>query len=356
MNFLATLRYLVFAVFIVCNAILASVAVWNASLVPSPHGRDSRIDTYLVVVGALGLALTFTIIFAELIRRNAFTSRVWFEIIWTSLFFLLDLGGASALAAIGPGDACQPNHHPPAGSCTSIHLLMGFTWLCTFILFIYLVLLLTLTIINRNNESVPRIWVCTIHNFPPLTRPNPPATPFLPRFSKDKMTEVVAPAPQRPNTVPSALYSHRSVGLGSQYQIEHFRPPSQRTPAPPMSSRPVASSADHLHRHPSTAGSVQAAVTLYPQFLSSAYVAPPPPVHSRPNQGSMYQSPPPLGDWPRADAPLRIKHKLPPTTGLGEGPTASGSRPMGPRMRSGTRPPPLDLSSTTTRRDRQRPD
>jgi len=357
MPFLPTVRYLVFAAFIVCNSVLASVAVWNASL--SPPGRDSRIDDYIVAVGALGLVLTFTIIFAELIRRNAFTSRVWFEILWTSVFFLLDLGGASALAAVGSDDMCKSldsQHHQtlPAGGaqeCTSFRVLMGFTWLSCFILLIYLVLLVVLATVNRNNESVPRIWVCTIHNLPPLTlagRSHAPVTP-LPRFSRDKMTEVTAPAPQRPNGVPSSLYSLRSVGLGSQYQIEHFQPPAQAFP--PMPSSPVASPADHLHRNPSTAGSVQAAVALYPQFLSSAYIAQPPPVRSQPSQPTV-PSPPPLGDWPRADAPLRIKRKLPPTMSMAEGPPASGSRPMGPRMRSGTanaQPPPL-----TMRRDRER--
>jgi len=370
MNFLATLRYLVFAAFIVCNAILASVAVWNSSLV-SPSGRDSRIDTYLVIVGALGLALTFTIIFVELVRRNAFTSRVWFEILWTATFFILDLGGASVLTAQGPDDMCKPRLNSrkpqslPAGSCSSTRVLIGFTWLCTFILLIYLVLLVVLSVVHRNNESVPRIWVSTIHNFPPLTSTSSAPSPYLPRFSKDRMTEVASPVPHRPNTVPSALYSLRSVGLGSQYQIEHFKPPAH-APGPPMPSSPVVSPGDYLHRHPSTAGTVQAAVALYPQFVSSAYLSQPPPISQLPPArmsshqpaAGMSRSPPPLGDWPRADAPLRIKRKLPPTIGL-EGqmaPSSSHSRPMGPRTRSGTntRPPPLDLSTVSTRRDRER--
>ncbi|KAJ7774713.1 hypothetical protein B0H16DRAFT_1508015 [Mycena metata] len=335
MNFLVTLRYLVFAVFIVCNAILASVAVWNASLV-SPRGRDTRIDTYLVVIGALGLALTFAIIFVELVRRNAFTSRIWFETLWTAIFFLLDLAGAATLTAVGPDDMCTPSKHGkalPPGSCVSSRVLIGFTWLCTLILLIYLVLLLLLTIINRNNDQVPRIWECTIYNFPPLTAPrsNAPALPF----SKDKMTEVVTPPPQRPNTVPSALYSMRSIGLGSQYQIEHFRPPPHSSGPAIPAAIPVASPADYLHRAPSNAGTVQAAVALYPQFLSSAYVSQPPPAHMQPTR-PVNRSPPPLGDWPRADAPLRIKRKAPPTMGAGAGQTDTAARPLGPRTRSGT--------------------
>jgi hypothetical protein len=367
MNFLATLRYLIFAVFIVCNAILSSVAVWNSSIVPS-SSRQSRTDTYIVVVGALGLALTFTIIFVELVRRNAFTSRVWFEILWTTTFFGLDLAGAAILTVVSLDDVCAPSKRsqqslPVTSSCsTSSRLLMGFTWLCTFILLMYLILLVTLTLVNWNNDSMPRIWECTVHNFPPLTsrRSSAPVPSFAPRFTQDKNV-VASPTPRRPNTVPSALYTLRSIGLNSQYQIEHFRPPSHIS-AHPMPSSPVASPADYLHRNPSNAGSVQAAVALYPQFLSSAYVAQPPPARMQPPSNSSHRlsrSPPPLGDWPRADAPLRIKRKHPPSMGLEEQ-TAAGSaplRPMGPRTRAGLtdmRPPPLDLSSISRRRDPDR--
>jgi hypothetical protein len=222
---------------------------------------------------------------------------------------------------------------------------------------IYLVLLVVLTVINRNNEAVPRIWECTIHNFPPLT-PSRRNAHALPHFNNSRMAEVVSPAPQRPNTVPSALYSLRAAGLGSQYQIEHFQLPPP-APAPPLPSSPVTSPADHLHRNPSAAGNVQAAVALYPQFLSSAYVSRPPPVPTPQNQPAS-SSPPPLGDWPRANAPLRIKRKLPPTTGPAEGPAAGGSslsKPIGPRTRAGagnSRPPPLDFSSLSARADRER--
>ncbi|KAF7363347.1 hypothetical protein MSAN_00990100 [Mycena sanguinolenta] len=368
MNFLATLRYLIFAIFIVCNAILSSVAVWNSSLV-HPSSRQSRTDTYIVVVGALGLALTFTIIFVELVRRNAFTSRVWFEILWTTTFFGLDLAGAAILTVVGLADVCAPTQSKKSqpilpGTCSSSRVLMGFTWLCTFILLMYLILLVTLTLVNWNNDSMPRIWECTVHNFPPLAyrRSNAPSS-FAPRFTQDK-TVIAAPTPQRPNTVPSALYTLRSIGLNSQYQIEHFRPPSHIS-AHPMPSSPVASPADYLHRNPSNAGSVQAAVALYPQFLSSAYVAQPPPARMQPPAAAsnpshrLSRSPPPLGDWPRADAPLRIKRKHPPSMGLEEQ-TAAGLaplRPMGPRTRAGPsdmRPPPLDLSSISRRRDLDR--
>ncbi|KAJ7063196.1 hypothetical protein C8F01DRAFT_1131909 [Mycena amicta] len=308
MHFLASLRYLVFAVFIVCNAILASVAVWNNSSLAT---RDSRIDIYITVLGALGLFLTFSIIFTELVRRNAFTSRLWFETSWTALFFAMDLAAAAALTAAGPCSHQHKGNMSASSSCSSMRVLLGFAWLCTFILFIYLVLLLVLTFTNRNNESIPKIWQCAIHNLPPLAMP----------------------LPQRPTVIPSALYSLRSIGLNSQYEIEHFRPPASVEPPPtPPTPTQLSPVAHPLHRNPSSAGSVQAALALYPRFISSAYV---PPSQEPPPERPSDQPPSPLGDWPRVDPPLRVKRKA--QTGL-----LSPTRPIGPRTRS--RPPALELN------------
>ncbi|KAJ6630686.1 hypothetical protein B0H10DRAFT_843073 [Mycena sp. CBHHK59/15] len=330
MNFLVTLRYLVFAIFIVCNAILASVAVWNSSLGSSFH-RDSRVDTYLTVVGGLGLALAFSIIFIELARKNAFTSRVWFEIAWVSLFFMLDLGGASVLTVVGPNDMCEQhnsngrgsNSSPQPGSCASTQVLLAFTWLCTFILFLYFVLLIILAVVNRDNVSVPHIWECTIHNCPPLTVPrrlaSSPTTPALPRFTRNKMFEVHAPVPQRPTAVPPALYSLRSAGLDSQYRIEHFQPPEPPAPSalPPVGYRRASVR---------SVGNPSSALVspLYPQYIAAAPSSPPvrPPLR--------VPSPPPLGDWPRADAPLRIKRKRVPGQGVLTGRSSSGPAPRAP--------------------------
>ncbi|KAF7295024.1 hypothetical protein MIND_01040500 [Mycena indigotica] len=319
MHFLVTARYLVFAAFIICNAILASAAVWNQSLVPS-SARISHLDIYLTTVGALGLFLTFSIIFVELIRKNAPTSRVYFEITWCMVFFVMDLAAAAALTAVGPADMCSNGETHPVGGCTSVRVLLGFTWLCTFILLIYLVLLLLLTYINRNNESIPKIWQCPIHNFPPLNLSRPPSI-TLPRFTPNEMAQAVVVTPRRPPTAPGL----QSFGLDAQYQIEHFHPP-ESPPSSPVS--PVASPADPLHRNPSSAGNAQAAVALYPRFISSAYVPsdPPQPI------GPRAQSPPPLGDWPRTHPPLRIKRK--PVDRA-----VSPTRPIGPRTRSRPLPP-----------------
>ncbi|KAK7014955.1 hypothetical protein R3P38DRAFT_2998607 [Favolaschia claudopus] len=374
MNFLVTARYLVFAIFIVCNAVLASVAVWNASLIPSST-RDARIDTYLTVVGALGLATSFGIIFVELLRRNAFTSRIWFEILFFSTFFALDLGGAAVLSALALNDMCKaptPSQRSLSpGPCPSSRVLMGFTWLCALILLMYLICVFTLLIVNWNNETVPRIWECTVHNFPPLAprRSNATVSTFSPRFAQDKMVDVASTAPQRPTTVPSALYTLRSLGLSSQYQFEYFQPPSNRRDSlPTQAPASPTSPGNYLHRNPSNSGNVQAAVALYPQFISSAHVshlpraAVPRPTTQTFHPQPVAQSPPPLGDWPRADAPLRIKRKRPPQLQLSQETAVDPPppRPMGPRTRTvpvnaAARPPAFDLSlSSSAPRDLNR--
>jgi hypothetical protein len=263
------------------------------------------------------------------------------------------------------------------GSCTSTRILEGFAWLSSFIrqchfafrshldvltvstVLIYLVFLLVLSFVNRNNESVPRIWQCTIHNFPPLTvsrrLASAPATPVLPRFTKnDNTSGVVAPTPMRPNTVPSALYSLRSIGLGSQYQIEHFNPPAHSAQASVPHMQPILPRNSDLSGSPNAASNAAARATmLYPQYIASPHASFSPP--ARTQTPPAITSPPPLGDWPRADAPLRVKPKRPGHDVQNMSSTASAPRPSGPRSpTSNSRPPPLDLSAISALRDRER--
>jgi len=351
---LLTLRYVVCGVFIICNAIVASVAVWNLSIVQSIKDDFPlvQLDYYLVCVGASGLALTFAIIFVELGRRNAFTSRVWFEVSWVGLYCSVDLAGASALSAMAPGRLCQDQDHKhdvAPGGCSSARVLMAFTWISTVALFAYFTMLVVLSVLHHKTDS--RIWQYNIHNFPsldPAPLPSAPATPILPRF-RGKPPVVVSPKPRRPDVVPAALYSYRS-GLGSQYEIEHYRPPSASAerPVPPI---PVAAPYQPL-RTTTQAGTLPS-VTLYPQHMQSVSQQSPqtlPQSHSPP-------APLPLGSWPNASAPARTKPKQPmrivtlaptDTPVVHESSSPPRTRPSGPRTRSNSsghnRPPPLDLS------------
>nr|GAT47215.1 predicted protein [Mycena chlorophos] len=349
MHFLVTVRYLVFALFVICDAILASVAVWNGSLnVDAFLG----LDVYVTLLGALGLTLTFTIIFIELIRRNAFTSRVWFELCWTGLFFTMDLAAAAALTAVGPCPHQAQESSPPSGSCASMRVLMAFSWTSTLILLSYLVLLVVLSLANRNNESIPKIWECAIHNFPPLTisipRPHVPVV-ILPRFTRsdrniDEMAQIPPPAPPTPPASPAPVvtsrrttmsptrpHGMRSIGLDSIYEVEHFVPPAL-SPIPPSDSpsiSPMASPGDYHLPSPTSEESTQPAgggvAGLYPRFIAAAAA----PTHSE-DQQPRKPSPSPLGDWPRSNPPLRVKR---PSGAV------SPTRPMGPRTRARAQTP-----------------
>jgi len=353
---LLTLRYVICCVFIVCNAIVASVAVWNLSLTLPAENDLIQVDYYLVFVGASGLALIFAIIFVELARRNAFTSRVWFEVAWVGLYCLMDLAGASALSAMAPRQRCHHNGQGTTGgasdSCLSARVLLAFTWICAIALLGYFTTLIVLSIIHHRND--PRIWQHCIHNFPSFNSsvvPSAPATPILPRF-RGILPSIVAPKPHRPDVVPAALYSYRS-GLGSQYEIEHYRPPTD------SAERPVPPILAVNPRQPYTTAQTQTRtlppVTLYPQYMQSvsqSWPQPPPQAYSSP-------SPPPLGNWPSTstqpranrERPTRITTLASATTDtpvVHEVSSLPRARPSGPRIRQNSsgnnRPPPLDLS------------
>lgn len=357
-NIYICLRYVLFGVFIVCNAIIASVAVWNLSLAQVVQ-MNFPVIAYLVFLGASGLAFIFTVIFIELARRNALTSRVWFECTWVAVYFIMELVGASAFSSLVPAKMCPKQAEKRAhGSCISTHVLLAFTWICTTILLCYLLILIISSFIHHKHDS--RIWQCNIHNFPSCGSgrlASAPPTPTLPRFISRAPT-IVAPKPRRPPPA-DLIYSYRS-GLSPEYEIEHYRPPTHLAsqPVPPI---PAASST--LHRMQSTrlAAANYAPTTFYPQAVQSSLITQPSP-SKQPQarqQANTAPSPPPLGDWPRADVLLQPSRsrRLPTSPEMSETPSASQSRqrPTGPRKRSASgdnRPPPLDLSKISVFRDR----
>lgn len=358
-------RYVVFSIFIICNAILCSAAVWNFGIARS-LGWNFQIDTYLIFVGASGLALIFTIIFVELARPNAFAGKVWFECVWVGLFWIMELAGAAALTATVPNLMCGPVRFTISASCLSTQVLLGFSWTCTVTLLGYFSLLVISAILQSQQNH--RIWQCSVRKFPASVTcgrlSSQPSSPSLPRFTPKAMVQ--APSPRRLGVAPVAMYPSRA-GLSANYHIENSRPPSppRNLPAPPI---PVAASS--RYQSPRNVTDNYSGISFYPQHMQSTLVSQPsrilPP--TRPYQ--LPPSPPPLGDWPRTDAvsqPLRIKRKnnlqpitVPPPTAqapIGRSPpnfSPSRSRPSGPRVRSSpkdNRPPPLDLSKVSTFRE-----
>ncbi|KAG2147068.1 hypothetical protein BD769DRAFT_714123 [Suillus cothurnatus] len=100
-------RYILFGLFVVCNAIICTVAVWNHSLVQATGGQTVQVDVYLIFLGAFSLAFIFPIIFADILCTDPFSSRVWIECAWVALIWLMQLAGAAAVTAIAPRIQCS---------------------------------------------------------------------------------------------------------------------------------------------------------------------------------------------------------------------------------------------------------
>jgi len=358
-------RSLILGLFVISNAIICSVAVWNLSLAQSV-GQNSQVDAYLTFLGAFALLFTFTIIFTEILRKNAITGRLWFETSWVGVFWIMELSGASALSAVAPSAMCS-NRVALINNdgCSSTRVLLAFSWMITIILLGYLIFLVCAAVVRQQQDS--QIWHASVREFcrshSRHSLGSAPNSPSLPRFQQEKgLPSVVAPQPRHPP--PTKIYAHRNSGQGPEYDTGHYRPssPPAVRPVPPI---PAAAPPKHLLTRASIMrSSVPASSSLYPAHLHSSMARP---QVLRPTP----PSPPPLGNWPRANAveqPIRSTRRPPqaalahsatsmttphPTSGtmppsLLVPSTASRSRPSGPRTKSHLleirRPPPLDLT------------
>jgi len=337
-------RYALFAAFVICNAITCSVAVWNLSLAQIV-GQNMGVDVFIISVGALALLFIFLIVILELTLKNTVVGRVWFESAWVGFFFLLNFCASVSLATIGPGIMCTARMMElNTGSCNSTRVLLVFDWICTLLLLGYLILLTASA--HMNQKENPRVWQCSVRQvFSVDTRIYRAglAYPTLPSFV-EKSSPIVAPQPRHPPT--QAINAHIS-GLSPDYAIEYFRPLTER-PIPPV---PAAPPPQHQ-----TQNTREATATLfYPQQMQHT-------IQSQPLTRAPANSPPPLGNWPRADVisqPARSKREAPrrliltPTVAPKSAPLPpQSSKSTGPRSGrlNGPRPPPLDLSGISAHR------
>lgn len=356
LNPLTSLRYLVFVVFVVSSAIIASAAAWNLSIVEDIAGdvAATAISIYLIVLGGLALVVLFTVIFVDLWEKDIFICRVWFELSWVTLFFIMDLGGAAAITAQS-SLVCNS-----VSRCASTEVLEGFTWICSILLFGYFILLFILSILKYKDDTA--IWSWSVrkliwqHTHKTTV---PPSLPPLPSF-QSQVPGIIAPRPRRVMKMPEPGLDYRS-GLGYDYQIEHYQPPatgldlrfSTDRPLSPLSlalptSPTPFSPTKNLPQKPSPA----AFAPFYPSYVQAAInpsLSRSCTEHStsRSLPGASSFSPPPLGDWPRRDVtslPARGKRKQnPPAPYSFTMPTAAGQhrrdqqprlRPSGPRRRT----------------------
>jgi hypothetical protein len=342
LNIFVWFRYLLFALSIVCSAVITSVSVWNfgyAQILPKSFGRIIQVDSYVIFVGAFALVGTFVIIFMDVYRKNTWTSRIWFECLWSFGLFLLNLSSAIVVTVLVPSQMCSDQL--PEGACTSTKLLQGFTWFYTVVLFGYFFTVFVTVFIR--SESGNRLWGLNIYSLGSAEPSNnstrlhsPPSSPI-----PSMLNLIAAPKPQRPlvNTVPNLMpYTYRA-GLSPSWQIEHFQYPLP------------SSRQKQIQRPPPVAGAGPS--NLYPEFLHSSL-----PLSAQPSFGNTspqqtQTSDFPLGQWPRPDIMSRSSRRATATSSLQHhdaqpqaavsGPDGelgaaliSRSRPFGPRTRSGS--------------------
>jgi hypothetical protein len=393
-NIILPCRLAFFGAFIICNAIICGAAAWNFNIA-TMVARRMDIDSFLVFLGALSLVFAVLISVIDLTRKDAFAGRVWFECVWVAVFLLLELGGAIVMSVFGPGILCEAKMVARyVDACVSTRLVVAMSWICVVVSLAYLLFLCISASVCARQD--PTVWQASVRRYrwDGLSEelPNTANT-----FRKSH-TSIKAPQPRR--LALGSLYAHRA-SLNSQHDVERSAADRGR-PVPPVPVIPL-----HHHREMRQAPAprpvvVPAEPSLYPRHMESYTPRPNPPLPSRAVQQPpqfdrtipRVPSPPPLGNWPRADIinqPVRKKRRDPPPppsvstrVGLPSAPiqptyippSSSTSRPAAPPRpapvpsrtpsrtsppRTGDRPdwrnrvnvpPPLDLSKISSRRPR----
>lgn len=337
MNVLLPARCAFFVSFVVCNAVLTSVGVWNIGLAQLV-GLKMDVDMFVILLGALSLAFIFPLIIVELVRHDSFSGRVWFECAWVATFFALNFCAAVAMSSIGPGIMCSA--HAGFDSCVSTRVILAFSWLCTLFLLTYFILLVVSALLHRNENA--EIWSASIRSFDwggarTYLNKSGPKVLELPRFvEKSRPGSIVAPKPQRP--ADKIMPVHRSGSVTEHgFQLRTDRTAPVPTVAPSQQSRQPTAAA------------------LYPQHMQSTLASQAPYLPPIKQMRAITVTPPPLGDWPRPNIMSEPRSKRPEhTRGATIPPSSSPSRAPISRGRRSTSgewrkiPPPLDLSKISS--------
>ncbi|KAF9532280.1 hypothetical protein CPB83DRAFT_847575 [Crepidotus variabilis] len=350
-DILKYIRCFVFLVFVISNAVTTSVAVWNLSIIEGNvlYAAAGRIDTYLIILGSLGLLLIFPIIFLEIYGKITILGKVWFELLWVGLFGVMELVGASFTTSQSTSSMCaerQIDSEDQTSPCTSTQVLIAFTWIPALLLLGYGTLLLILAFVKSNEDR--SVWTSGVGTYPWIrgvhNLKSAPTSPQRPMF-RSKTPVIYAPRPRRAG---APVLAYRS-GIDSEYDVESFRPSpppgplstnmnimSVERPMPPIPAttadstfqikpfkhQPVQMS-QPVFSTPFYHSSVQRVIEERPGL--SSVVPQAPPAVQLGQVRRLPPSPPPLGDWPRLDATSRPRTKktLPPLTIPAPAPTSA---------------------------------
>lgn len=234
LNLLQSLRFFIFGAFVICSAIITSVAVWNLSIVQSiaSAATAKQVDAYLIFVGASGLLLIFPIVFCELASKHVFLVRLWFELLWVGSYWVMLLIGAAIITAQSNSQLCDSiTGNPPFPSftsseqspCASSQVLQAFTWISAILLLGYFILLSILAYVQYKDDST--ILQCRVHRFPVAhkhhTLKSGPTSPLRAGFRAQSPPVIAAPTPLRIANLREAILRNHRANQSRDYQVEH---------------------------------------------------------------------------------------------------------------------------------------
>jgi hypothetical protein len=346
-------RYTVFGIFVIFNAIICSVSAWNLGILKS-IGLFPTVDGFLIFLGILGILLIFPIICIEQTRKNALPSRVWFEVLWVSVFWIFNLSGAAATSALLPDLFCEMAESGwTLDRCTSTKVLVGFLWLSTVMHLAYLMILVIAAIIHAREH--PDVWQAGVPDFPWF-----PKDQGLKRISSQPSDiESQMPKGFRP------LYTSKTAFTAEFPHLHPQTPSHQSYPSekdlPTLYKAPKAPASNNYPRQaPKTSYARQATYDAplppvprsqppaqYPAILGPGIPARPRP--ARAPTAPLFKVPPPMTPTKREGTPT---HAVSPSWPAPRPPPPAiiQAAPAGRRTRSGSgsvqrhRPPPLDLT------------
>ncbi|KAI0363479.1 hypothetical protein BV20DRAFT_958176 [Pilatotrama ljubarskyi] len=358
---LSAYRYSSFGLFILCNAIVCCVSVWNLALAQE-IGWNPMIDAYMIAISALGILFIFPVMCIDLLRKNSIVGRVWFECVWVGVFCLLQLGGAAAISAILPNLLCSSAASSLlSSSCTSTKVLLAFAWVGAVNLLAYFVILMVTAIIHMKDDS--QVWRGNTRMYPwyrvrealSSARPSP-----LKTWSKPPAASA-APQIRLPTD-----FSRRMVAKSSTFDNEKLSAVPKKTPLTSNKSAKILQSAwisaTVTPASPPSDGSSEYGTSS--SDLTSTPTGIPPSAHYIPYSSTIKPSPLGTGPPPRSSS-LSATFGHPPQSALSQTPSRKGSlrttlpSPQPPSMswksalssgsrpkskRKNTRPPPLDMT------------
>lgn len=262
------------------------------------------------------MTFVFSVIYVELLHRHAITGRIWFECVWVELFWLLHLGGATAVTVLYH-HVCNSTPLIQHDFCTSTRLLVAFTWFMSVILLSYFSVVVLLTLFCMRED--PAIWDRYIHKFPWNLSRRP-----IPRSVTSRLHRESVLALKSTLSVQNAVYAPR-VGVGSNEMMKSDLSTDEHTLPSRASSTLPKTAPPSLYPH-----HIQAILQPLPMHDPDQTEIPEldlPPSLSSVNTNVSHPSPDLLGLQQNREGPFTVPVKIDSPSGL----NGHRPRPLGPR-------------------------